>query len=159
MHTIDFLHSVSCSSSLSAASGVVNIQIPSVPTVGSTLTFTCSENNQLVISTCGSDRRWSPNPENFVCPTMGINLILSLHRSSISFTEPPVTCPVPGSPSMGSVNTSGQSYTEGSQVIYQCNDGLFPMSVLIATCVRGGQNGVWEPDPSTVVCRTSPGKI
>ncbi len=94
-----------------------------------------------------------------MCPTMGINLILSLHRSSISFTEPPVTCPVPGSPSMGSVNTSGQSYTEGSQVIYQCNNGLFPMSVLIATCVRGGQNGVWEPDPSTVVCRTSPGKI
>ncbi len=58
---------------------------------------------------------------------------------------------------MGSVNTSGQSYTEQSQVTYQCNEGLFPMGVLTATCARDGQNGIWKPDPSTVLCRTSPG--
>ncbi|XP_064402839.1 uncharacterized protein LOC135348523 [Halichondria panicea] len=128
---------VSCPSSLSAASGVVIVQIPSVPTVGSTLTFTCFESNQMIPSTCGSDGQWSPNPEDFMCPTI-------------------VTCDVPAAPSMGSVNTNGQSYTEGSQVTYQCNDGLFPMCVLTATCTRDGQNGVWEPDPSVVVCRTSP---
>ncbi len=77
-----------------------------------------------------------------------------------SFTEPPVTCPVHGAPSVGSVNTSGQSYTEGSQeVTYQCNDGLFPIGVLIATCARDEQNVVWEPNPSTVVCRTVPGNL
>ena len=70
-----------------------------------------------------------------------------------------MTCDVPAAPSMGSVNTNGQSYTEGSQVTYQCNDGLFPMCVLTATCTRDGQNGVWEPDPSVVVCRTSPGNV
>ncbi len=82
------------------------------------------------------------------------------YRSSrISLTEPPVTCPVPGSPSMGGVNTSGQSYTEGSQVIYQCNDEHFPEGFLTATCTRDRQNGVWDPNPSAVVCRTLPGIV
>ncbi len=87
---------------------------------------------------------------------------MHLHRSSISLTEPPVTCAVPRAPSIGSVSTSGQSYTEGSEVTYQCNDGLFPMGVLSATCTRNtsdGQNGVWEPDPGAVVCRISPGSV
>ncbi|XP_064382170.1 uncharacterized protein LOC135331039 [Halichondria panicea] len=131
---------VTCSSSPSTASGVVNDQIPSVPTVGSKLNFGCSGENQMRTSTCGSDGRWNPDPEDFMCPIV----------------EPPVTCPVPGVPSMGSVSTVGQSYTEGSQVTYQCNEGLFPMGVLTSTCARNGQNVVWEPDPSTVVCRTVP---
>ena len=46
---------------------------------------------------------------------------------------------------MSSVSTSGQSYTEGSQVTYQCNEGLFPMGVLTVTCARDEQNGLWEP--------------
>ncbi len=70
---INFLYSrsVACPSSLSAASGVVDIQIPSVTTVGSTLTFTCSD-NQMRDSICGSDGRWSPNPEDFMCSTIGV---------------------------------------------------------------------------------------
>ncbi len=56
---------------------------------------------------------------------------------------------------MGSVSTSGQFYTEGSQITYQCNDGLFPVGVLTANCT----NGVWEPGPSAVVCKTTPGKL
>ncbi len=65
------LHSVACPSSLSFVTGVVNIQTTSVPTVGSTLTFTCSDTNHVVTSTCGSDKRWNPDPEDFMCPTMG----------------------------------------------------------------------------------------
>ncbi|XP_064401906.1 uncharacterized protein LOC135347787 isoform X1 [Halichondria panicea] len=139
--TIPFI--VACPSSLSVASGVANVQIPSLPTLNSILTFTCFEDNQMVTSTCGSDGQWNPDPEDFMCPTM----------------EPPVTCLVPVAPSMGNVCISGQSYIEGSQIIYQCNDGLFPMGVLNATCTRDTrdrQNGVWEPDPGAVVCRTLP---
>ncbi len=65
------IHAVSCPSSLSTAIGVVNVQTPSVPTVDSTLTFTCSGSDQIRTSICGSDGRWNPNPENFVCPTIG----------------------------------------------------------------------------------------
>ncbi len=73
---------------------------------------------------------------------------------------PPVMCPAPGAPSNGSVNASDQSYIEGSKVTYQCNDGLFPMGVFITTCTRDRQNVVWKPEiPSTVECRTAPGKI
>ena len=69
-------------------------------------------------------------------------------------------CPVPGAPSNGIVNVSGESYIEGSEVTYQCNDGLFPVGLFIVTCTRDGQNGVWKPeDPSTVECRTTPGEI
>ena len=60
---------------------------------------------------------------------------------------------------MGSVSTGSQSYIEGSQVSYQCNDGLFPMGVLTTTCTREGQDGVWEPNPSAVLCRTVPGTV
>ncbi len=69
-------------------------------------------------------------------------------------------CLVPGAPSNGSVNTSNnQMFLEGSEVTYQCDDGLFPMGILIASCIRDGQNGVWKPeDPSTVECRTVSGK-
>ena len=65
------LPTVTCPSSPSAASGVVNIQTPSVPVVGSTLTFSCSEyqDGMTEQSTCGSDRQWSPDPETFSCPT------------------------------------------------------------------------------------------
>ena len=96
---------------------MVIVQIPSVPTVDSTLAFTCSEDNQIVTSICGNDGRWNPDPEEFLCPTMSKFDKFAYRSSCISLTESPVTCPVPGSPSMGIMNTSGQSYIEGSQVI------------------------------------------
>ncbi len=34
--------------------------------------FTCSGDNQMIISTCGSDGQWNPDPEMFfMCPTIG----------------------------------------------------------------------------------------
>ena len=78
---------------------------------------------------------------------------------SYSFIAPPVTCDPPGAPSMGSVNTTDQqTYTEGSTVTFQCDPGLFPLGVMTATCTRQGQTGVWDPDPGSIVCRTSPGE-
>ncbi len=64
---------VACSSSPSSASGVVNVQIPSVPIVDSKLNFSCSGSGdgQMRISTCGNDGQWKPDPENVMCPTVG----------------------------------------------------------------------------------------
>ena len=72
------MHAVTCSSSPSTASGVVNDQIPSVPTVGSKLNFGCSGENQMRTSTCGSDGRWNPDPEDFMCPIVG-ELMCAIH--------------------------------------------------------------------------------
>ncbi len=63
------LPTVTCSSSLSAASEVVILQSINIPVImmGSTLAFSCSERQ----STCGSNGQWSPDPEIFSCSTPG----------------------------------------------------------------------------------------
>ena len=80
---------VACPSSPSSASGVVNIQAPSVPIVGSTLTFSCSEYEDGMIeqSTCDSDGQWSPDPETFPCPTPRMQTIaILLHTTHVSIS-------------------------------------------------------------------------
>ncbi len=85
------LPTVTCPSSPSAASGVVNILTPSVPIVGSTLTFSCSEyqDGMTEQSTCGSDGQWSPDPETFSCPTP-CKLAILFHTThvSLSYSSP-----------------------------------------------------------------------
>ena len=116
----------------------------------------------MIASTCGSDGRWSPDPQTYVCPTVGMDypsydmvaVIQSPHPSA-----PPLTCDPPGAPFNGTVNTTDQqSYTDGSTVTFQCDPGLFPLGVMNATCTIQGQTGVWDPDPGSIVCRTSPGE-
>ncbi len=85
------LPTVTCPSSPSAASGVVNIQTPSVPIIGSTLTFSCSEyqDGMTEQSTCGSDGQWSPDPETFPCPTprkITIVRLLVIQTIHVSFS-------------------------------------------------------------------------
>ena len=161
------LPTVTCPPSPSVASRVVNIQTPSVPIVGSTQNFSCSEyeDGMTEQSTCGIDGQWSPDPETFPCPTprelTSYNNIIYLQDMCHSHIVPPVMCPVPGAPSNGSVNACNtQTYIEGSEVNYQCNEELFPMGLFTTTCTRDRQNIVWKPeDPSTVECRTAPGGI
>ena len=125
---------VACPSFPTPASGVRIDSLPSVPVEGSTLTFTCIEVNQMIASTCGSDGRWSPDPQTYVCPTVGMDysLVCCLLLLPLS-SAPPVT--------------------------FQCDPGLLPLGVMSATCTIQGLTGVWVPsDPGSVVCRTSPGE-
>ena len=153
---------VACPSSPTPASGVRIDSLPSVPGEGSTQTFTCIGISQMIASTCGSDGRWSPDPQTYVCPTLGMDygLVCCLLLLPLSSSAPPVTCDPPGAPFNGTVNTTDQqSYTEGSTVTFQCDPGLFPLGVMNATCTIQGQTGVWVPyDPGSIVCRTSPGE-
>ena len=143
------------------ASGVRIDNLPNVPVKGSTLTFACVQVSQMISSTCVGDGRWYPDPQTYVCPTLGMDysLICCLLLLPLSSSAPPVTCDPPGAPSNGTVNsTSQQSYTDGSTVTFQCDPGLLPLSVMSATCTIQGQTGVWDPDPGSIVCRTSPGE-
>ena len=153
---------VACPSSPTLASGVRIDSLPSVPVEDSTLTFTCTESNHRIASTCGSDGRWSPDPQTYVCPTLGMDysLVCCLLLLPLSSSAPPVTCDPPGAPSNGTVNsTDQQSYNEGSTVTFQCDPGLFPLGVMNATCTSVGQTGVWVPyDPGSIVCRPFPSK-
>ncbi|XP_064403854.1 titin-like [Halichondria panicea] len=75
----------------STAAGVTITNTPPVTIGGSMLTFTCSGDNEVIISTCGSSG-WSPDPKTFECRI-----------------DPQVTCGSPATPSRGSVDVSGET--------------------------------------------------
>ena len=79
----------------------------------------------------------------------------------ISFlAAPPVLCDPPLPPQNGSlVNSPTSDSPLGTVIFFQCDNGLFPMNVLNATCTDKSGNGEWETDPADVVCRVEPGKI
>ncbi len=84
------LPTVTCPSSPSAASGVVNIQTPSVPIVGSTLNFSCSEyqDGMTEQSTCDSDGQWSLDPQTISCPTpCKLAIVRLLHTTHVSLSH------------------------------------------------------------------------
>ncbi len=58
-------------------------------------------------------------------------------------------------PENGSGNFSSQPSPVDSTVFFQCNPGLFPDNVRIATCQ---DNGEWDTDLSQLICRTRPGE-
>ncbi|XP_064404071.1 complement factor H-related protein 3-like [Halichondria panicea] len=107
------------------------------------LTFTCSGDNEVITSTCDSSG-WSPDPGTFDC--------------SISVTDPPVTCGFPAAPSRGSLDISERlpPFLLGSQVIYRCDEGLFPPDVRTSTCTDVGGRGEWVENPGSLVCRERP---
>ena len=51
------------------------------------------------------------------------------------------------SPNVSVVSTTGT--TEGDTVTLQCEDGLFPIILVMITC---NSAGVWSPDPAELVC-------
>ncbi|XP_064402890.1 uncharacterized protein LOC135348557 isoform X2 [Halichondria panicea] len=125
------------------AAGVTITNTPPVTIGGSMLTFTCSRDSEVITSTCGSSG-WSPDPGTFDC--------------GIPVTDPPVTCGSPAIPSRGSVDISGRlpPFSLDSQVIYRCDDGLFPPDVRTSTCTDVGGSGEWVENPGSLLCRERP---
>ncbi|XP_064403144.1 sushi, von Willebrand factor type A, EGF and pentraxin domain-containing protein 1-like [Halichondria panicea] len=128
---------------LSTAAGVTITNTPPVTIGGSMLTFTCSGDSEVITSTCGSSG-WSPDPGTFDCGT--------------PVTDPPVTCGSPAVPSRGSVDISGGTppFSLGSEVIYRCDEGLFPPDVRTSTCTDVEGRGEWVENPRSLVCRERP---
>ncbi|XP_064400886.1 uncharacterized protein LOC135347001 isoform X2 [Halichondria panicea] len=129
---------VTCPSNPPPADRVTINGRPPLPVlIGSTLSFTC--NRQMVLSTCESDGRWSPDPTTYMCLS-------------------DLTCGSPAAPSNGSVDVNGGTppFSLGSEVTYRCEDGLFPLDVRTSTCTDVGGRGEWVENPGSLVCRESP---
>ena len=72
-----------------------------------------------------------------------MKIILKLY-----FTSAPTDCGQPViSPNVSVVSTTGT--TEGDTVTLQCEDGLFPVNIVMITC---NSAGVWSPGPAELVC-------
>ena len=58
-----------------------------------------------------------------------------------------VDCDAPVAPQNGTLKNYTNT-TEGSEVFYSCNPGLFPEGMMRAECTRNG----WNPKPSSLSC-------
>ncbi|XP_064399980.1 uncharacterized protein LOC135346320 isoform X1 [Halichondria panicea] len=127
----------------STAAGVTIINTPPVTIGGSMLSFTCSGDNEVRTSTCGING-WSPDPGTVDCNS--------------PVTDPPVTCSSPATPSGGCVDISGvpPPFSLGSEVIYRCDERLFPLDVRTSICTDVGGRGEWVENPGSLVCRERP---
>ena len=52
----------------------------------------------------------------------------------------------------GSFGGDIPSTVEGSEITYQCDDGLTPEGTMTAVC---GEDGEWRPNPGDVECRST----
>ena len=49
-------------------------------------------------------------------------------------------------------------FSLGSEVIYRCDEGLFPPDVRTSICTDVEGSGEWVENPGSLVCRERPGK-
>ena len=62
-------------------------------------------------------------------------------------------CGAPPPPVNGSLLQPHTNTTEGSVVVFQCDSGFVPESMMTAVCGRDGQ---WTPNPGGVTCSPRP---
>ncbi len=60
-------------------------------------------------------------------------------------------CDTPSTPINGNL-TILSGFTEGSEIVLQCDNGLLPRHSRIATCVKVSGRGEWVPDPHDLFC-------
>ncbi len=48
-------------------------------------------------------------------------------------------------------------FSLGSEVIYRCDERLFPLDVRTSICTDVGGRGEWVENPGSLVCRERPG--
>ncbi len=146
----------------STAAMVTITNTPPVTIGGSMLTFTCSGDNEVRTSTCGSSG-WSPDPETFDSSSLitSVLIVLSIILLWLTSLDPQVACGSPAAPSRGSVDiiSGTPPFSLGLQVIYRCDEGLFPPDVRTSTCTDVEGRGEWVKNPGSLVCRERPGEM
>ena len=75
-----------------------------------------------------------------------------MHGILALFLSPIADCGYPDPPVNGSFGGDITSTVEGSEITYQCDDGLTPEGTMTAVC---GQDGEWIPNPGDVECRST----
>ena len=64
---------------------------------------------------------------------------------------PPIRCTDQlGPPQNGTINDHSVPALPGTQVTFQCDDGLFSEGIMIFTCLDTGE---WSKNPGEIVCR------
>ena len=103
------------------------------------LTFTCSGDNEVRISTCGSSG-WSPDPGTFDCgsPVTGIKLMLI--SCMLHFTTVTVNCFLPKELSNHIIIVDSEllneTVLEGTVLTYQCDNRLSLTGPNNVTCTN-----------------------
>ena len=133
---------------------------------GDTLTFQCNSGFTpigAIASVCTPIGDWLPDPSTFQCSPG--NKQLNYRSTWFAFVELKiqtglpiifltVTCPILQTPSNGSSNFSSDPSSIGTKVHFQCDSGLYPKGVRMATCLESGE---WDTDLSQLICRETPG--
>ena len=73
----------------------------------------------------------------------GKHCVVFLHLNTLHLVD----CGAPVAPPRGSLESYTDT-TEGSEVFYNCEQGLFPEGRMRANCTRDG----WSPNPADVNC-------
>ncbi len=83
--------------------------------------------------------------------TLGCIIILAVYFMLIlHYTAPSMsTAPLPP-PRNGSISDHAVPAIPGTQVTFQCDDGLFPEGIMTATCLFTGK---WDKHSGKIVCR------
>ncbi len=65
-----------------------------------------------------------------------------------------IVCDTPSTPINESliIFSAESGFTEGSEIVLQCDDGLLPSHPRTATCVNVSGIGQWVPNPADLLC-------
>ncbi|XP_064407739.1 complement receptor type 2-like isoform X2 [Halichondria panicea] len=110
----------------------------------STVTIQCDAGyvSPVTVVTCEGTLMWSPYPEAIEC------------RSTTEPTPPPMRCTDQlDPPQNGTTSNHSVPAIPGTQVNFQCNNGLFPEGIMTATCLATGE---WDKNPGENMCRNEP---
>ncbi|XP_064401761.1 complement receptor type 1-like [Halichondria panicea] len=111
---------------------------------GSTVTIQCDAEyvSPVTMVTCEDTLMWSPDPETIACTSL----------TTPTLTTPPsMNCAASLSPPQnGTISDHSVPAIPGTQVTFQCDDGLFPEGTMTATCLATGE---WDSNPEEIVCR------
>ncbi len=139
---------------MNGAFGPVSSGLP-----GSTVTIQCDAGyvSAVTMVTCESTLMWSPDPDTIECtplttptPTTREFKLLDV-KLWMYYTAPPMNCTAPPSPPRnGTISNHSVPAIPGTQVTFQCDDGLIPEGIMTATCLATGK---WDRNPGKIVCR------
>ncbi len=88
----------------------------------------------------------------------GVCILAIFINFSLNFISPapPMNCTAPlHPPRNGAISDHSVPGIPGTQVTFQCDDGLFPEGIMTATCLATGE---WDKNPGEIVCRNESSK-
>ncbi len=144
---------------MNGAFGPVSSRLP-----GSTVTIQCDAGyvSAVTMVTCEGTLMWSPDPEAIECtslptlPPTTRELSSWLYKNLFFHLTAPMNCTAPlSSPRNGTISDHSVPAIPGTQVTFQCDDGLFPEGIMTATCLATGE---WDKNPGEIVCRNESSK-